>query len=456
MLVTKKTHQQTRLQNTLFLVLFVAVVGLLAWLSTRYSFDADWTANARNTLSEASTALLDQLDGEIAITSYATEDETLRRAVSDLVGRYQRHKADVKLEFINPDLVPDTIRQLGIRSNGELVIRYQGRSENLQSLSEQGITNTLQRLARQGERWLVFLSGHGERKPQGGANHDLDNWAQQLQTKGFQVQTHNLAEHPQLPDNTRVLVIANPQSNLLPGELDLITQYVYGGGNLLWLTDPGENADLSALAEALGVSVIPGVIVDPTTRVLGINDPRFAVVANYADHDITRNFDAITLFPQSSGLRLKANSGWQGQAFLRTETRSWSETGEISGSIRFDEGSDDMAGPLTVGLALSRTPTTETEEQARPEQQRIVVVGDGDFLSNAYLGNGGNLQLGMNIINWLAHDDVFIDIPLKTATDRSLELSPVAQAVIGMGFLFVIPALLAGSGFWIWWRRRKR
>ena len=85
-----------------------------------------------------------------------------------------------------------------------------------------------------------------------------------------------------------------------------------------------------------------------------------------------------------------------------------------------------------------------------------MVLGDGDFLSNAYLGNGGNLNLGMNIVNWLAHDDAFIAIPVKTAPDLSLNLSQTRYAVIGAGFLVVIPAMLAGSGLLIWLRRRKR
>jgi len=38
-------------------------------------------------------------------------------------------------------------------------------------------------------------------------------------------------------------------------------------------------------------------------------------------------------------------------------------------------------------------------------QQRIVVVGDGDFLSNAYLGNVGNLDMGLKMVSWLIHED---------------------------------------------------
>lgn len=456
MLVTSKTRRHTRLQSMVFTILFIAVMGVLAYLSTRYNFTADWTVNNRNTLSPASSELLTQLDGPITITSYATEDESVRRAVSDLLDRYRRIKSDLSLQFVNPDLEPETVRALGIRVNGELRIEYQGRTENLKNLSEQGLTNLLQRLARSGERWLVFVEGHGERKPQGTANHDLGQWSQQLAAKGFKVQTHNLVQTPQLPENTQVLILAGPQMNLLPGEVAIINQYVAGGGNLLWLTDPSTDKKqygLEPLAKQLGIDFEPGMIVDPTTQVLGVSDPRFALVADYPSHVITQGFDALTLFPQSHGLIIAPPDDWQARVILQTEKRSWSEVGDIAGSIQFDVASD-VPGPLTLGVALTRALTSEDSGQEK--QQRIVVTGDGDFLSNAYIGNGANLLLGMNMVNWLANDDQLINIPVKTATDRLLQLSPLAQGVIGIGFLFVLPLLLAGSGFLIWWKRRKR
>lgn len=463
MLVTDKTKRQFKIQNTLFLVLLLSIMGVLAWLSTRYSYNADWTASGRNTLSKASISLLDKLKEPISITSYARDDQTVRRSVSDLVARYQRHKHDITLKFVNPDLVPDKVRELGISINGELIIEYQGRKENLKRLSEQGVTNTLQRLARSGERWLVFLDGHGERKPHGKANFDLGSWVQQLEVKGFKAERHNLAKIPRLPANTRVLVIAGPQVNLLPGEVKLITQYVKDGGNLLWLADPGDQHGLQPLAKALGLSFLPGMIVDPTTQALGVSDPRFALVSDYPSPDITGNLNTLTLFPQAVGLKEVPPVGWTSHNILRTEPRSWSETDKIAGSVRYD-ASHDIIGPLTLGVAMTRPkPSTAATAQKsdhksthQPPQQRVVVIGDGDFLSNAYLGNGGNLNLGVKLINWLAQDDEFIDIPVRITPDRQLQLSPVAQGVIGFGFLFVIPLVLAGGGVLLWWRRRKR
>ena len=88
--------------------------------------------------------------------------------------------------------------------------------------------------------------------------------------------------------------------------------------------------------------------------------------------------------------------------------------------------------------------------------QRIIVIGDGDFLSNTYLGNAGNLGLGLNMVQWLSHDDATLNIRIKSAPDTSLVLGEVAQAVIGLGFLLGLPALLLLSGIIIWLLRRRR
>ena len=457
MKVTTRSKRQIRLQNILFVVLFVAAIGLLAWLSEHNSYQADWTANNRNTLSEASIAALHKMDGVITVSAFVTEASPLKQHITDLLGRYQRYKRDLNLSFINPDTEPEKVRALNITVDGELLFEYEGRSEQVKELNEQSITNTLQRLSRSDERWLVFVEGHGERSPFGKANHDLQAWAQQLEAKGFRLQGLNLATSAVVPDNTTVLVIAGPQVNYLPGEVKLIEDYVSRGGNVLWLADPGGSYGLEPLAEQLGISFEPGVIVDPTTQMFAINDPTFAIVGDYGMHPVVEGFDMLTIFPRAAGVVVEPQGDWQGDTFLLTTARSWSETGVLEGEVGFDE-LEDVPGPLSLAAAVTRSLGNDAagdEEAPEPKQQRILVVGDGDFLSNAYIGNGGNLDLGMNMVNWLSRDDQLIAIPAKTAVDSSLNLSQTQSVLIAFGFLMALPAVLLLSGLAIWLKRRK-
>jgi ABC-type uncharacterized transport system involved in gliding motility auxiliary subunit len=295
-----------------------------------------------------------------------------------------------------------------------------------------------------GERWIVFVSGHGERDPLGLANHDLGDLAEQLRSKGLTVQPLDLSAAMTMPDNAQVLVIAGSRLAWLPGEVELILKHLARGGNLLWLADPGELHGLAPLAEALSVRFLPGVVVDAATRLFGIDDPSMALVSEYPPHPINEGLSAPALFPRAVGLESGRGKGWTATPVLATLKRSWTETGPVDGTIRFDAGGNECAGPITIGLALTRG------------AQRAVVIGDGDFLSNRFLGNGSNLDLGLSVLRWLSEDERLVDIPVRSAPDRSLSLSRAASLIIVFGFLIVLPFTFLATGAWIWWRRRSR
>jgi ABC-type uncharacterized transport system involved in gliding motility auxiliary subunit len=83
------------------------------------------------------------------------------------------------------------------------------------------------------------------------------------------------------------------------------------------------------------------------------------------------------------------------------------------------------------------------------------VIGDADFLSNAFLGNGGNREFGQRMFDWLLQDDELVDIPDKGAPDRRLDITQRQLGAIGIGFLIVLPMLLLICGGVIWRRRRR-
>ena len=454
------TRWRLRVQNALFFLLFGLVITLLAWLSVHYSMQADWTAGSRNTLSEASQMLLKRLDGPIQITAYARDNPSLRGGISRLVSRYQRYKPDLSLTFVNPDLLPEQVRKLGITMDGELYLEYHGRGERLQQVNEQALTQSLQRLGRPQDRIVSFLAGHGERKSQGVANHDLGTFGQELERIGIRSEMLDLTTGTQIPDTTTVLVIAGPQTPLSAQEIQAIERYLERGGNLLWLLEPEDPPGLQALATRIGITIWPGVVVDADASRLGIKNPAFIPIADYGPHPITESLRSLVLLPRTVALDLQPDTGWNTTVLLETQLRTWTETGALDAQMQFDAGTTEHAGPLIVGVALTRSrPSTSataiTDTHSAP-QQRIVVIGDGDFLSNTYLGNGGNLQLGLNIMNWLTQDDALIILHPKAALDLHLDLSEGTLALLAAIFLIALPALLAMSGWLIWWRRQRR
>lgn len=443
-----RTKWQLRIMNLSFVVLFLLAVGLLQWLAREYHLQFDWTQEHRHSLAPASVAVVKRLKGPLEITAFASQRGQTRRLIEDMVGRYQEYKPDIHLTFVDPDTSPERVRAAGVRYDGELVFKYGDATENLppSQLDEENFTNLLTRLGHRGERWVVFLSGHGERSPDGPANFDLSTWAMQLHKRGFKTRTLSLGENPQIPQNTTVLVIAGPRTHLLPGEVREIQNYLDRGGNLLWLQDPGPLHGLEPLAQSLGIEFQPGVIVDPVSEAITGNAAAI-VIAKYGTNSVVRNFGDNTVFPQACGISLHAPKGWQGSVLIDTRPSSWSETGSLQGRIQYDKGKD-IPGPLDLAVALTRAQDKH--------EQRVIVFGNGDFLANSFIGNAGNLDLGMSIINWLSEDDAYVNIPVKIARDQTLNLSRSAQVSIAAVFLVLLPLFMIGSGVFIWLRRRKR
>ena len=127
----------------------------------------------------------------------------------------------------------------------------------------------------------------------------------------------------------------------------------------------------------------------------------------------------------------------------------------VAARTETDDSAAARTGLSVLGLALSRPhPVSGSGAERVPAQQRLVIIGDGDFLSNTYLGNGANLELGLNIMNWLTLDDTLVAIPPHVAPDRQLDLSETALALLAGLFLFGLPGALLAGGVWMVWRRR--
>ena len=456
MRLSRRTRLQLQLQKYAFILLVLAAAGLLAWLSNQHSMTFDWTANRRNTLSQGSIELLRELKQPVNVSVYTKDDDTVRTAVEEIMKRYQRFKPDFHYHLINPDIDIESAQRAEISRYGQSVIRYNGRKEVVTSLSETVISGALLRLSRSGEDKLVFLSGHGERNPGGDDNISYAKLAAELKQKGLKIESLNLLQSP-IPDDTTVLVIAGPVHDFGPGELEHIEKYIDRGGNLLWLMDPGQMHGLDGLAGKLGIHFLDGVVVDNNTNLretLRIQHPAMIPVLDYFPHAITHNLKYNTLFPISRGVE-QVDDSWQATVIAQALPQSWSETAQLGGEIAFEPEKGDVKGPIKIVMALERVLTGGSDKPAKASQ-RIVVAGDSDFLANSYIGAGANLQLGLNIVNWLSGDDDLIAVEPKNAPDTKLQLDDTEILIIGAGFFLVLPAMLFAAGLTIWFRRRKR
>ena len=458
--INRKLRFQLLVQNSFFVVLFLMLVILLGYLASQYRVAKDITQANRNILTQGSVNVLKQMKEPINITVFATKDDAsagdnFRKGMIDFVARYQRDKKNVQLKFINPSEEPKLAQDAGVKNDGEIIVEYQKRTEHLTPpVAEQEMTNVLVRLSRTNQQPLMYLDGHGERNLIGIKNHDIGEFGKQLEKKGFKFANPDLTIAPAVPSNGAMLVIAGPQVDVSDIEAKKIKAYLEAGGNLLWLLDDDNLRGLKNVAEYIGLQVSPGITLDMASAQYGA-DARVSFASLYGEHAITNNFMLRTLFPEAHQVTAQGTeeNGWKVSNLVEVAPNGWLASTKLAKDAKptFNEKTDKR-GPINIGVALERT--------YGKKGQRIVVMGNGNFLSNTFITNGGNLDFGINIINWLAGDDKLITIqpmPLKdiNMTIPDTESGRVIAWTVFHAFQYFIPLALMIAGFYLWWKRRK-
>lgn len=451
MQITRSLRWQLAFQSGIFVVLLALLVALLAWVAHEYRAERDVTRSARNSLSAATLGALQQMQEPLRVTAFAVRQDAsgtnIHKLIEERVRTYKRAKRDLELQLIDPREQPKLAAEAGLRTPNTLVIEYQRRQEQipLNEFNEQNFANALVRLLRGANSLVLWLDGHGERKLDGPANHDLGSFGQQLREKGFSVSSINLGVAQEVPANAALLVITQPQVDLQPAEIEKLLNYIDRGGNLLWLIDAEPLRGLQPLAEKLGLVLTPGTVIDPALAPRS-GPPVFAVAANYARHVVVGTLQYNTLFPHARQIGADDGAGWRVTPLIDVAPRGWVETGKLDAKSTFDK-SRDFPGPINIASAFERT--------VGDREQRVVVVGTGHFLSNSFLGNGGNLALGTGMFNWLAGEDALATIDPRPAADTRLDIDSTHLYLIAFVVLFLLPLTFAITGGVVWWRRRN-
>lgn len=442
---------RARLGSLLVYAVMLVTAVAAGYLTTHYTRGWDWTYDARASLPPQSIAMLRDLKQPLEVTSYVSPGRGLRATISGFIDRYQRYKHDLTLHFVDPAADPAAVRAAGISVDGEMVLRYDGRSLHLTQLSDQSFTNALASLSRGGTRLVAFVTGDGERSATGHANADLGNFMARMAAQGVRAVPLDFTKVSGVPENASLVVLASPLAQLTPGAVDALVQWVHDGGNLLWLTDPGSgNLGLGPLAKVLGITQLPGEIVDPAGSAAGTADPRALIIGQYpAEDPITRGFALETAFPGVVALA-HGQGNWEYTPLLRSGNHSYTAPQGTGPAPPYSASSGDQRGPLDFGYVLTRLSANPLHTQ-----QRVVVIGDGDFLSNTFLGNGGNAALGTRVFDWLLGDDTLVRLPPRVTPDRHLAVGQRGLDALTLA-LIALPALLLLVASTLWLRRRRQ
>lgn len=495
------------------LVLFVllAIVNYLGW---KYHARFDWTETSIYTLSETTGRVLDELDEDVRVTVFLTPGSRLYEPTRELLSRYEASSSRLSVRWLDPERNPveaqNLIEEYEVSAAGIVFETGDERrvvsADDLADLDlsgaqfgeqpeiaafrgEERFTSALVDLTQGEKPRVLFTTGHGELSLDDAGAGGLGLAQEVLGPENVEIEEWASLGAANVPDGTDLVVIAGPQAAFTQDELSALGAFLSSGGRLLVLLDPvigpaagGRGFVDLGLQDWLadyGVHVGEDVVVDPSTTPIGFSAETF-FVTRYDRHDITRSLadgGIATLVRHARSVR--SGSGPEGAdavQLFETGPDGWAVTS--LGRDSYDEPAEgDLRGPVSMAVAVEAKvappeadePPAEVADEgagddeaaeapaaAPDDRMRLVVIGDSDFATSAFLEMGpGNQVLLNNAFNWLVDREALVGIPPKRPEQVRLSMTPseflwsVLLAIVGL------PALAVAAGFWVWYRRRR-
>jgi len=356
--------------NALVATLAVLVIlGLINFLSVRYQLRQDFTETQLFTLAPQSQELVRRLPQPVKIWIF---DVTQNPQDRQLLENYQRQSSKFQFEYVDPQSRPGIAEKFGVKEYGEVYLESGNKRQLVQSLnvnerlSEIRLTSRLQQLTGSTAVKAYFLQGHGER-PLTGGEGAISQAVQGLTDKGYTVEPLNLTDKPQVPENAAVVVVAGAKRGLFDAEVKALQNYLNGGGNLLLMIDPDTDPKLGSLLQEWGVRLDNRLAVDVSGAGVGLG-PAAPIVTDYGQHPITQDFrNGISFYRLARPIETTSVAGVQSTPLLRTKPypNSWAESDLQSEKLEFNPD-QDLKGPLTLGVALTRKLSTTSNPTPTP------------------------------------------------------------------------------------------
>ena len=423
----------------LFVVMFSSIflVGI-NYLSYRYNLRWDVTEARQHTLTESTIRVIKALKQKVEIIAFYVGIPP--KYLEDSFREYERlSKGKITTEIIDPIVQIGYAAQFGSVISGKerkVIVRSRGERRDIdftnQPLTREQLTNAIIRVTRD-TRIVYFVTGHGEYDISDDSDKGLSTLVKLLTQNNIETKKLMLGIDKKIPDDSSVLIIAGPRNPLVEEEEDIIKAYLERGGDALFLIENTpmtttdrplteqekfKNPTLNNILNHWGIDIADDIVVDLDSHIG--KDVGCPATRNYLSHRaIVKDLDyTFYIRPRSiSALEDRRESIKIAPLVLTaSERNSWAET-DTTLHVQFDEGLD-KPGPVPIAYVI-----WEPKEEDNPSDTliplraqagtgtRIIVFTDADFLSNLFIGQYSNAEMGLNVINWLSELDyqVFLD-----------------------------------------------
>ncbi len=387
--------------------------------------------------------------------------------IEKLLDRYASLSDHIEVEKRNPDVYPtfaeEYIDEGDAVYNNSLVVECGERSRyipytdiyitdaDMYSYSystsfdgEGAITSAIDYVTNPDQPSAYTLTGHGESELPA-------TFADSLEKENITLEELSLLNTDEIPEDADVLIVYAPQSDISEDEAEMLSDYVSGGGKLLVMAGPVQDAELTNLYSTLepyGVTPVEGVVVEGDRAHYALTTPA-ALMPDMASSTIT---DALIeegyyiIMPVASGLEVGTNStSATVTSLLTTSDAAFSKLASHD-MTTYEKEDGDIDGPFSLAVSVEYG-----------DGGGIVWFSSSSYLNDLYnaYSSGANNDLTMNAVSSLVGESEAMAIRSKSLNYNYLTISDSTAGLLKVLMIGVLPLAFLAAGIAVVVRRRR-
>jgi len=434
---SKKRSSHLRINSVLMVAFFLFIVVLLNLIIRQYYFRYDMTSIKKFSLSQQGETVARNLQHDVQIEYFGVEGNMDYKRAEELLEAYRYLNKRIVYELHDLDSSPLLANKYDVKDYGTFVVQSGDRVVKEKGVDEQTMTNLIIRATRKKTLTVRFLQGHGERSINDEQRSGYSVIAGRLRDIGHDVSLMNMISSGGVPVDTDLLVIVSPETEPSNEEYDMLEDYRTRGGKFLVLID--SPPQMKRLINSIGLKTSEFPVYDPI-NVAG-TDPSTPLVQKYYKNRVLGDFNLTTVFPgvyevRNTRISLK---GFNYDFLVRASHDAWFET----------NGDGIMQKNEISGIQVLAILATHEDEL-----MKIIVFGDSDFASNAYINVGGNADLFLTVCNWLLGEGGLASVSAPKSEFIPMFITVEQARLLKICITVGIPLIIIIAGTVVWYRRR--
>lgn len=503
--------------NGLSLAMGGSALVFVGYITSALNQTADFSYFKTATPGESVQEIVRNMDGTLETALFFPEVNAVKDQVRNYLDELARTTGKVTIAEYDRYSNPDAAEDFNARSDGELFLRLNGRTESVGFLLDldeargrlrildSHVQQALLQLNRS-RRFVYMTKGHGEfndpvsaDEPEPDQPPSLRDWRPGMESEidqgpppralremlgilNYEVRDIGIGEGlgDRIPDDAAMVMILGPQSAFLDAEMNAVREYLDRGGALLLAMESRSDFQIDELRDYLGVDYSPPMVIDDQRFMPGtpptVADRRFIVTNRFSTHP------SVTTVGRAGGDIVMIGSG----SFTIPDTVPGRRTSlvvnslpssyaDLNGDFRFDEETEVkesyglVAAVEWTGDGSAEQSAADAAEDpeggAEAEQEevsaasraglRALVFGDAEvFTDQVLVSIRANQFVVADGIRWLGGEEEFAG-EVVSEEDVPIMHTQAENVTWFYAIIFGAPALVLAVGVATLYGRRR-